>query len=153
VVIYLFNVQSFFSIHITFTYIHGAVSFTSPFCSPCSPLYPAPTYLAPSSCDRNCPPPFQVACKLTLFAPPLTQLSHPSQFPGTPTAQPLVTTTLGPIRSCYAEQKQTARCWVGQGKQGIYLRRRTNRRLSLSLDRGHEGHIHEVLQEGSHSSM
>jgi hypothetical protein len=43
--------------------------------------------------------------------------------------------------------------WVGQGKQGIYLRRRTNRRLSLSLDRGHEGRIREVLQEESCSSI
>ncbi len=99
----LFNVQSFFNTHITFTYIHGAVSFASPFCSPCSPLYPAFTYLAPSSCDRNCPPPSQVACKLTLFAPPSTQLPRPFQFPRTPTAQRLTTTTLGPIRSCYAE--------------------------------------------------
>jgi hypothetical protein len=49
--------------------------------------------------------------------------------------------------------EQTARCWVGQGKQGIYLRRRTKRRLSLSLDRGHEECIREVLQEDSHSSM
>jgi hypothetical protein len=76
----------------------------SPFSSPCSPLYPVSTYLAPSSCDRNCPPPSQVACKLTLFAPPFTQLSRPSQFPRTPTAQHLTTTTLGLIRSCYAEQ-------------------------------------------------
>jgi hypothetical protein len=42
---------------------------------------------------------------------------------------------------------------VGQGKQGIHLRRRANGRLSLSLDQGHEGHIHEVLQEDSCSSM
>ncbi len=35
--------------------------------------------------------------------------------------------------------EQPARDWVGQGKQGIFLRRRTNRRLSLSLDQGHEG--------------
>jgi hypothetical protein len=49
--------------------------------------------------------------------------------------------------------EQTARYWLGQGKQGIYLRRRTNRRLTLSLDRGHEGLIHEVLQEDSCSSM
>jgi hypothetical protein len=49
--------------------------------------------------------------------------------------------------------EQTARYWVGQGKQGIHLRRRTNRRLSLSLDRGHEGCIREVLQEDSCSSM
>ena len=70
---------------------------------PYSPLYPLSTYLAPSSCDRNRPPSSQVACKLTLFAPPFTQLSHPFQFPRTPTAQRLTTTTLGPLRSCYAE--------------------------------------------------
>jgi hypothetical protein len=49
--------------------------------------------------------------------------------------------------------EQTARYWVGQGKQGIYLRRRTKRRLSLSLDQGHEGRIHEVLQGDGCSSM
>jgi hypothetical protein len=65
--------------------------------------------LAPSSCDRNRPPPSQVACKLTLFAPPFTQLSQPFQLPRTPTAQRLTTTTLGLFRSCYAEQFLT--CW------------------------------------------
>jgi hypothetical protein len=39
------------------------------------------TYLAPSSCDRNRPLQSQVACKLTPFAPPFTQLSHPLQIP------------------------------------------------------------------------
>ncbi len=84
-------------------------------CSPCwfpllpllfpwLPFVPLSTYLAPSSCDRNRPPPSQVACKLTLFAPPFTQLSHPFQFPRTPTAQRPTTTTLGPFRSCYTEQ-------------------------------------------------
>jgi hypothetical protein len=47
----------------------------------CSPFVSPSTYLAPSSCDRNRPPPSQVACKLTLFAPPFTQLSHPFQIP------------------------------------------------------------------------
>jgi hypothetical protein len=69
------------------------------------PLVPLSTYLAPSSCDRNRPPPSQVACKLTLFAPPFTQLSHPFQLPRTPTAQRLTMTTLGPFCSCYAEQE------------------------------------------------
>ncbi len=68
------------------------------------PFVPLSTYLAPSSCDRNRPPPSQVACKLTLFAPPFTHLSHPFQLPRTPTTQRLTTTTLGPLRSCYAEQ-------------------------------------------------
>jgi hypothetical protein len=49
--------------------------------------------------------------------------------------------------------EQIARYWVGQSKQGIYLGKRTNRRLSLTLDRGHEGHICEVLQEDGRSSM
>ncbi len=69
-----------------------------------APPCPLSTYLAPSSCDRNRPPPSQVACKLTLFAPPFTQLSHPFQIPRTPTAQRLITTTLGLFRSHYAEQ-------------------------------------------------
>ncbi len=68
------------------------------------PFVPLSTYLAPSSCDRNRPPSSQVACKLTLFAPPFTQLFHPFQLPRTPTAQRLTTTTLGLLRSYYAEQ-------------------------------------------------
>jgi hypothetical protein len=42
--------------------------------------------LAPSSCDRNCPPPSQVACKLTPFAPLLpVDPPHPnSQNPANP---------------------------------------------------------------------
>ncbi len=51
------------------------------------PFVPLSTYLAPSSCDRNRPPSSQVVCKLTLFAPPFTQLSHPFQLPRTPTTQ------------------------------------------------------------------
>ncbi len=41
---------------------------------------------------------------------------------------------------------QTARYWV-TWQQEIHLERETRRRLSLSLDRGHEGRIREVLQE------
>ncbi len=64
----------------------------------CLPFVFPSTYLAPSSCDRNRPPPSQVACKLTLFAPPFTQLSHPLQIPRTPTAQRLTMTTSGIFR-------------------------------------------------------
>ncbi len=53
-------------------------------CSPCSPCCPAFTYLAPSSCDRNRPPPSQVAYKLTLFNPPIT---HCPALPGFPEPQ------------------------------------------------------------------
>jgi hypothetical protein len=51
-----------------------------------SPLYPYSTYLAPFSCDRNRPPPSQVACKLTPFAPPHpVDPPHPnSQNPANP---------------------------------------------------------------------
>ncbi len=59
-----------------------AISFTPL----CVPFVSPSTYLAPSSCDRNRPPPSQVACKLTPFAPPFTQLTHPSQIPRTPSA-------------------------------------------------------------------
>jgi hypothetical protein len=93
------------------TYIHGvALSLLSPqpFCPHCYPLsfpfVPPFTYLAPSSCDRNCPPSYQVACRLTPFAPPFTQSTHPFQIPRTPIAQRLTTTTLGPLRFHYAEQ-------------------------------------------------
>jgi hypothetical protein len=40
------------------------------------------TYLAPSSCDRNRPPRFQVACKLLPFVP------HCSLVPSPPNSQP-----------------------------------------------------------------
>ncbi len=63
----------------------------------CTPFVSPSTYLAPSSCDRNRPPQSQVACKLTPFAPPFTQLSHPSQTP-TPTVQRQTTTTSGICR-------------------------------------------------------
>jgi hypothetical protein len=49
--------------------------------------------------------------------------------------------------------RQTARCWVGYSKQEIRLEGETRTRLSLSLDRGHEGHIREVIQEDGCSSM
>jgi hypothetical protein len=67
------------------------------------PFVPPFTYLAPSSCDRNRPPSPQVACKLTLFASPFTQLPHPFQSSRTPTAPRLTTTTLGPLRFHYVE--------------------------------------------------
>ncbi len=73
----------------------------SPFPLAGSPLLPfasPSTYLAPSSCDRNRPPPSQVAGKLTPFAPPFTQLSHPFQIPPTPTAPRLTMTTSGIFR-------------------------------------------------------
>jgi hypothetical protein len=43
---------------------------------------------------------------------------------------------------------QTARYWMSWGKQEIHLESGTSRRISLSLDRGHE-----VLQEDGCSSM
>ena len=106
-----FNVQSFL-MHVLQLHIYMAWFPLYPFPnSPRSPCCPSllpfvlpSTYLAPSSCDRNRPPSSQVACKLTLFAPPFTQLFHPFQLPRNPIAQRLTTTTLGPLRSHYAEQ-------------------------------------------------
>ncbi len=46
-------------------------------------LVPLPTYLAPSSCDRNRPPRSQVACKLLPFVP------HCSLAPSPPKSQPI----------------------------------------------------------------
>ena len=83
------------------------------------------TYLAPSSCDRNCPPSYQVACRLTPFAPPFTQSTHPFRIPRTPIAQRLTTTTLGPLRFHYAEHQVF-----------IYERLRYNvMRAQVALDR------------------
>jgi hypothetical protein len=106
----IINSQSL-SMHMLQLHIYTAWLFLcfllKPFCSHCHPLllpFVLPfTYLAPSSCDRNCPPSYQVACRLTLFAPPFTQSTQPLQIPRTPIAQRLTTTTLGPLRSHYAE--------------------------------------------------
>ena len=103
VIIYTIDnvIQSTFSHSIAHTiqshiYMAQFPLFFSPLAgSPCSPFVSPSTYLAPSSCDRNRPPQSQVACKLTPFAPPFTQLTHPSQIPRTPPALRLTTTTSG----------------------------------------------------------
>jgi hypothetical protein len=94
------EVQSFCYIHGTITYVHGA--FPLAFCSPL--LVPFFTYLAPSSCDRNCPPRSQVACKLTPFAHPSPNPPLPSKFPE---PQPPSASLRRPREysgSCYPEQ-------------------------------------------------
>ncbi len=53
----------------------------------------------------------------------------------------------------YEPLEQTASYWVGQSKQEYTWGKRTSKRLSLPLDRGHERHIREVLQEDGRSSM
>ncbi len=53
----------------------------------------------------------------------------------------------------YESLEQTARYWVDQDKQERYMWKRAGKRFSLTLERGHEGRIREVLQEDSHSSM
>ncbi len=92
-------------LHIQYNYIYMARSrllFSTPCWFSFAPLHvpfvSPSTYLAPSSCDRNRPPPSQVACKLTPFAPPFTQLTHPSQIPRTPPAPRLTMTTSGIFR-------------------------------------------------------
>jgi hypothetical protein len=49
--------------------------------------------------------------------------------------------------------EHTARYWVGQSKQEYTWGKRSSKRFSLTLDRGHKGHIREVLQEDGCSSM
>jgi hypothetical protein len=95
------NIQTFnhSSAHKIQSYIYMAHFPLLPLLIPlCLPFVSPSTYLAPSSCDRNRPPPSQVACKLTLFASPFTELSHPFQIPRTPTAQRLTMTSLGIFR-------------------------------------------------------
>ncbi len=53
----------------------------------------------------------------------------------------------------YELLEQTARYWVGQRKQEYTWGKRRSKRHSLTLDRGHEGRIREVLQEDGHSRM
>jgi hypothetical protein len=101
--------------HIQYDYIYtwrNSPGFPPPLAgSPLSPLcVPFYTYLAPSSCDRNRPPPSQVACKLTPFAPPFTQLTHPLQIPRTPTAPRLKMTTSGIFRRLLSGTGQNYPC-------------------------------------------
>jgi hypothetical protein len=90
-----------------------------PFAPFCVPFVSPFTYLAPSSCDRNRPPPSQVACKLTPFAPPFTHLSHPLQIPGTPTAPRLTMTTSGIFRLLLSGT--TTYYWCDRPFKNIYL--------------------------------
>jgi hypothetical protein len=86
-------------LHMQYNYIYIWRTSPSPLAgSPLLPFVSPSTYLAPSSCDRNRPPPSQVACKLTPFAPPFTQLTHPLQIPRTPVAPRLTMTTSGIFR-------------------------------------------------------
>ncbi len=82
-------------------------------CSPCwLPFVSPSTYLAPSRCVRNCPPPSQVACKLTPFVPLHPVDPPPLQPPRTPTAPRLTTTTSGiywlliSSTICFAREKK-----------------------------------------------
>ncbi len=91
--------RSTIPLHIQYSYIYtwrSSPCFSLPLLAPlCSPFVFPSTYLAPSSCDRNRPPQSQVACKLTLFAPPFTHPTPPLQSPRSPTAQRLTKTTSG----------------------------------------------------------
>ncbi len=71
------------------------------------PLYfPSLTWRPPAV--TNCPPSYQVSCRLTPLAPPFTQSTDPFQAPPrTPIAQRLTTTTLRLIRFYCAEQDWT----------------------------------------------
>ncbi len=77
--------RSIIPLHIQYSYIYtwrnSPCSFLPLLVPPCSPFVSPSTHLAPSSCDRNRPPQSQVACKLTPFAPPFTQLPQPFQSP------------------------------------------------------------------------
>ncbi len=53
----------------------------------------------------------------------------------------------------YEPLEQTARYWVGLSKQEYTWGKRTSKRHSLTLDRGHEGRIREVLQENGRSNV
>ncbi len=53
----------------------------------------------------------------------------------------------------YEPLNKTARYWVGQSKQEYTWGKRTSKRLSLPLDRGHERRIRKVPQEDGHSSV
>ncbi len=64
--------------------VQHIVSYTRSPCYEFPLLIPSSTYLAPSRCDRNCPPRSQVACKLTPLVP------HCSLVPSLPNSQPFL---------------------------------------------------------------
>jgi hypothetical protein len=94
--------------HYGYIYTRRGSFFLFPSFAPLLSLFPSPCtspyLLGALQLWQNCPPSYQVSCRLTLFAPPFTQSTHPFQAPGTPIAQRPTTTTLGPIRSHYTEQ-------------------------------------------------
>ncbi len=97
--------------HGTNTYVHGAIplAFFSPLLVPlCLPFMSPLTYLAPSSCDRNCPPQSQVACKLTPFAHPSPTLPLPSKFPEPHPPSASLRRPREYSGSCYPEQVSSA---------------------------------------------
>ncbi len=101
-------VQSFHYIR-EHSYIYTWRNSTGFLLSPCwlpfvSPLYPLLLTWHPPSCDRNRPPLSQVACKLTPFAPPFTQLSLPSQFPEPQLPSASLRRPREYSGSCYPEQ-------------------------------------------------
>ncbi len=75
-----------YSAHIMVTYIQGVglSSFFSLFAIPFPlPLhFPLLTWRPPAV--TNCPPSYQVSCRLTPFAPPFTQSTDPFQAPPEP---------------------------------------------------------------------
>ncbi len=85
-----------------------------PLASPFSPLCTPSYLLGALQLWQNCPPSYQVTCRLTPFAPPFTQSTHSFQAPGTPIAQRLTTTTLGPLRFHYAEHLYWSWGWKPQ---------------------------------------
>ncbi len=102
--------QSFFVHELQFTYIHGVVLFILFPISPCSPCHPSltpfvsfSTYLHPPAVTGTVLPPLRLLVNWPYLPPPFTQLSHPLQLPITPTTQRQTMTTLGPLRSGYAE--------------------------------------------------
>ncbi len=108
--------RSIIPLHIRYSYTYtwrNSPCFSLPLLVPsCFPFVSPSTYLAPSSYDRNRPPPSQVACKLTPFAPPFTQLSHPFQIPRTPTALRLTKTTSGIFRLLLSGTETFTACFV-----------------------------------------
>jgi hypothetical protein len=107
----------------------------SPLASPpfCSPFVSPSTYLAPSSCDRNRPPQSQAACKLTPFAPPFTQLSHPFQIPKPQLSSAEQRRPREYSGSCYPEHAECTKVWISQRI------RSQNRKYFRWLFRGSDG--------------
>ena len=98
------------------------------------PLYfPHLPIWPPPSCDRNRPPQSQVACKLTPFAPPFTQLFPPSPDSQKPNCPAPYYNDLGNIPALVIRNTTLYGAQILMPKQRLFFRMREDIRKSTSI--------------------